>query len=309
MGAAMSTGATRDLWKPFSEARDRAHGGRYKKKTFGGDGMELQSMTRMEEGRVSGPEWMDIVDNVKSTVAKLQDNLQLLADAQVKQLKGGDNLFDVHEEQNRRDDVDLLNKKIGKLFNSANSMVKGLTASGVGSNDDARVRKNIQMGLAGELQTLSSKFRKKHKEFLRAISEQRSRVDDSGFKFTPPEDDDDAEGDMGWSQSQLQEIGTMDHIIDERDKEITKIAQSVSELAQLFRELSVLVIDQGTILDRIDYNMEEVVMNFEQAEEQLEQTEKIMKKGWSAYCILILCIMCILMATILVIKKATESDG
>merc|ERR1719502_1673248 len=100
----------------------------------------------------------------------------------------------------------------------------------------------------------------------------------------------------------------MDQHIEERDKEITAIAKSVSELAQLFRELSVLVIDQGTILDRIDYNMEEVVINFEQAEEELEETEKIINKGYSAYCILILCVMCIIMASILAIKKSSQKS-
>jgi len=234
--------------------------------------------------------------------------VQQLSDAQVNQLKGGDNLFALEEEQNQRDQVDFLNKKIGKLFSNANGLVKRLCDPGIGSQEDLKVRKNIQMGLAGDLQSLSSKFRKKHKEFIRALSDQRSRVDDTGFKFTPPEDDDDADGDATWSQAQVQEIGTMDRIIDERDKEITKIAQSVSELAQLFRELSVMVIDQGTVLDRIDYNMEEVVVNFEQAEEELEETEKIMAKGYSAYCILILCVMCIIMASILAIKKSSSSN-
>jgi len=43
-----------------------------------------------------------------------------------------------------------------------------------------------------------------------------------------------------------------------RDHEINAIVQSIEELSQIFKELAVLVIDQGTILDRIDYNMEQV---------------------------------------------------
>jgi len=304
----MSQGASRDLWVQFAEARDKAHSKGFKKKTFssGSDGMEMQSL-RMEEGRVQGPAWMDIVDSVKSTISDLQTNLKQLGDAQVEQLKGVS--FDFEADSRRRDEVDDMNKHIGKLFNRANTMVKNLTATGVGSNDDLKVRKNIQMGLAGELQTLSSQFRKKHKEFLKHLSERRSNTGNSQFNFTPPADTDDADDDVGWSEAQLHEIASMDHIIDERDKEITQIAQNVSELAQLFRELSVLVIDQGTILDRIDYNMEEVVINFEQAEDELEQTEKIVKKGFAAYCILVLCVMCIIMATILVIKKSAEAGS
>ena len=34
-------------------------------------------------------------------------------------------------------------------------------------------------------------------------------------------------------------------------------AQSIEELSDIFKELAVLVIDQGTILDRIDFNMEQ----------------------------------------------------
>ena len=36
----------------------------------------------------------------------------------------------------------------------------------------------------------------------------------------------------------------------------TQVAESVSELAGIFKEIQVLVIDQGTILDRIDFNIE-----------------------------------------------------
>ena len=43
--------------------------------------------------------------------------------------------------------------------------------------------------------------------------------------------------------------------MNERDEEIVRIAKSIEELAAIFKELAVLVIDQGTILDRIDYNM------------------------------------------------------
>jgi hypothetical protein len=46
----------------------------------------------------------------------------------------------------------------------------------------------------------------------------------------------------------------------ERDAEIIKIAQSITELSVLFRELSVLVIEQGTVLDRIDYNVEHTLL-------------------------------------------------
>ena len=44
--------------------------------------------------------------------------------------------------------------------------------------------------------------------------------------------------------------------VDQRNQDIMEIAKSIEDLAIVFKELAVLVIDQGTILDRIDYNME-----------------------------------------------------
>jgi syntaxin 16 len=41
--------------------------------------------------------------------------------------------------------------------------------------------------------------------------------------------------------------------------EIGGIVGAINELAVLFKELSILVIDQGTVLDRIDFNASEAL--------------------------------------------------
>ena len=49
--------------------------------------------------------------------------------------------------------------------------------------------------------------------------------------------------------------------------------KSIEDLSTIFKELAVLVIDQGTILDRIDFNMEQVRRNWFRLVERNEQTE------------------------------------
>ena len=48
--------------------------------------------------------------------------------------------------------------------------------------------------------------------------------------------------------------------VEQRDEEIRKIVESLAGLQGIFKDLANLVADQGTILDRIDYNMEQTLV-------------------------------------------------
>lgn len=54
-----------------------------------------------------------------------------------------------------------------------------------------------------------------------------------------------------------------------RDREIDQIARSIAELAELFQDLSALVIDQGTMLDRIDYNIDSMSRDMQESVREL----------------------------------------
>ena len=42
-----------------------------------------------------------------------------------------------------------------------------------------------------------------------------------------------------------------------RGAEVQNLAKSISDLAVLFKDLSMLVVEQGSVLDRIDFNIAE----------------------------------------------------
>lgn len=86
-----------------------------------------------------------------------------------------------------------------------------------------------------------------------------------------------------------------------RTKEINNIAKSINELAVLFKDLSVLVVEQGTILDRIDYNVLEAKESMEQANVHLEKTVEIEKSSRARGCVYFLAFsifLCLLLLTI-----------
>ena len=57
--------------------------------------------------------------------------------------------------------------------------------------------------------------------------------------------------------------------ISQREREINDLAKSIIELADIFKNLQTMVIDQGTILDRIDYNLEQTNITLEDAHKEL----------------------------------------
>ncbi|KAL8741954.1 MAG: hypothetical protein Q9190_005493, partial [Brigantiaea leucoxantha] len=94
----------------------------------------------------------------------------------------------------------------------------------------------------------------------------------------------ESETDKSFSQSTLQmtkqkRINTNDAAIAQREREIMDIAQGIIELADIFKELQSMVIDQGTVLDRIDYNVETLNTNVKAADKELVVATGYQKKN------------------------------
>ena len=84
----------------------------------------------------------------------------------------------------------------------------------------------------------------------------------------------ESETDKSFSQSTLQQtsmkrLKTNDVAIAQREREIQDIAQGIIDITYIFKELHAKVIDQGTMLDRIDYNIENMSVNVKAADKEL----------------------------------------
>ena len=56
-----------------------------------------------------------------------------------------------------------------------------------------------------------------------------------------------------------------------RQGDIGKLVRQINELAVIFKELSILVVEQGTVLDRIDYNVSAARKQVEQGKKELDK--------------------------------------
>lgn len=142
-------------------------------------------------------------------------------------------------------------------------------------------------------------FRQSQRKYLAEVQAQKSGglVPDAKFGI-------DLEANEGafFTTQQMAVVDDLTSAVQSRDQEIAKIAQSIEELGTIFKELAVLVIDQGTILDRIDYNMEAVVEHTKTGVKQLEKAEKHQKSARPLRCIVCLSITIFVLLLILLLK-------
>lgn len=108
----------------------------------------------------------------------------------------------------------------------------------------------------------------------------------------------ESEADRSFSQGALLQAqqkrvksNANDTVIAQREREIEDIAQGIIELANIFQELQTMVIDQGTMLDRIDYNVERMAVDVKAADKELTVATGYQKKSIKRKVILLLVIL------------------
>ena len=87
-----------------------------------------------------------------------------------------------------------------------------------------------------------------------------------------------------------------------RDQDLTNLLNSVNELAQIFKDMQILVMEQGTILDRIDYNIDIASSNVTQGKKNITKADKHMKNNCFRNVIIVLIVIIFIEALLLVFK-------
>jgi len=259
----------------------------------GGAGIQMTSMR-------GSPAWVDDVDAVENcltTIHRQMDQLQSMHASRVGSVFGKD----LEDMEGR---IEKMTREVTDQFRYAERLLQkvGMATRRAGG-EEATVGANIQRSLAKRLQELSMTFRQSQRKYLAEVQAQKSGglVPGADSRFGIDLAAAESTGDFFTTQ-QLAVVDDLTEAVRSRDQEIAKIAQSIEELGTIFKELAVLVIDQGTILDRIDYNMEAVVEHTKTGIKQLEKAEKSQKNARPMRCIICLSVTIFILLIILLLK-------
>ncbi|KAL8828206.1 MAG: hypothetical protein Q9170_006702 [Blastenia crenularia] len=273
------------------------------------------------------PRWIDVQDEVTEILGTIAAKSVDLDRLHQKHVLPGFEEEDVKREEEDR--IERLTQEITRGFHDCQTaiqriemMVRDARRQGGVSRGDETMARNIQISLASRVQEASAGFRKKQSNYLKKMRLlggmtaplDRNPISTPQNPYTDPSMI-ESETDKSFSQSTLQmasqqkqtRLNSNDAAIAQREREITDIAKGIIELADIFKDLQTMVIDQGTMLDRIDYNVERMNTDVKAAEKELIVATGYQKKTTKRKILFLLFLLVIGMFILLLVKPKKGS--
>ncbi|PGH21646.1 hypothetical protein AJ80_03079 [Polytolypa hystricis UAMH7299] len=276
------------------------------------------------------PRWVDVQDEVTELLEGIAQKSARLDKLHQKHVLPG-----FGDEDARREEegvIERLTQDITRAFHDCQQAIQRIEimvrdakmqAGGAVSKGEETMAKNIQISLAGRVQEASAGFRKKQSTYLRklrGLDGMSSPLDRSSTPIlqqqNPYMDPSllESDADKSYSQSMLQQtsqthITSNDAAIIQREREINDIARGIIELSDIFRELQSMIIDQGTMLDRIDYNVERMAVDVKGADKELTVATNYQRRTTKRKILLLLLLLVVGMLIILLVKPKGHSSS
>ncbi|KAI0645504.1 t-SNARE [Trametes meyenii] len=231
---------------------------------------------------------VDIADQVKEILAGVEAKITALDKLHAKHVLPG---FSDRSAEER--EIEAATTDITKDFRQCQTLIQRIGSvpqhsfppSQPGqSRHHELAAKNVQRGLAARVQELSATFRKKQRVYMEKLQGHAIKNQDllaasgavslKGSAGMSALDEDVEAAAASHEDAIMRQMGVPDIDLQTRDRELTEIAKSIASLAELFKDLSALVIDQGTLLDSVEYNIEQTAVHMEDAVRELDVATK-----------------------------------
>ncbi|PWN32575.1 t-SNARE [Meira miltonrushii] len=269
------------------------------------------------------PKWVDISDEVDAILASIKPKMAQLDRLHAKHILPGfaDRSGEEREIERETTEITKQFRKCSKLISGMAQHTQSLSRSGRASAHEIAMANNVQTALATKVQDASGTFRRKQSNYMQRLRghEERHQAGHMPDSETAMREDMElsrqhlersrSQQDQLQAQSQLlideeqaQAPSQSEIDIVRRDREIDQIAKSITELAELFQDLSALVIDQGTMLDRIDFNIEHIGQDMAESVKELNQATSYQRRTSRGQCILFLILLILLTLAIIIVK-------
>ncbi|KAF9520318.1 hypothetical protein BS47DRAFT_1335923 [Hydnum rufescens UP504] len=259
------------------------------------------------------PKWVDISEQVEDILAGTKNKIATLDKLHAKRVLPG---FTDRSAEER--EIEHISTEITRDFRQCQTLIQRIPSSSTThafppstsspSRNEVLAAKNVQRALAAKVQELSGIFRKKQRVYMQklqghAIKNQDILIASGAMALKGSDGMTDLEEDIQASRNQLSaQQSQLDPDLETRNRELTEIAKSIASLAELFKDLSAMVIDQGTILDSVEYNVEQTALHVQEAVKELDIAIHYQRNTGRRKCIFLLVLIIVALVLVLIFK-------
>ncbi|XP_048850461.1 syntaxin-12-like isoform X2 [Brienomyrus brachyistius] len=216
-----------------------------------------------------------------------------------------------------RENLQQLQQNTNQLAKESNRLIKDLGSLPLPTSPSEQRQQKIQKerlmndftAALGNLQAEQRRAAQRGKDSVaRARAASRLSQSEDGNREDPliSFEYQDAWGQTG-AQTQEPSITEEDlELIKERETSLRQLESDIMDVNQIFKDLAVMIHDQGDVVDSIEANVESTQVHVEHAVDQLHQTAHYQDKSRKKMCVLILVLTVVAVVLAIVIWLATS---
>ena len=266
------------------------------------DNIEMQSFNKNDNYNTNYFEYYKEVNILYEELLSNFSNLKILQQTRLKPK------FEDEDSTNKKLDKEI--KKIMlilmKKIKFCEIYIDNISKSKIPDNE-IQIKENIKLLLVEKIKDISNEIRKNEQQFMKYLKdmggEHFSSYNIKDINSTDDEGYNSDEGGVSTSNNFLfVHDDDVNYQLKKREESINVIVGSIKELSCLFKDMQVIVQEQGTILDRIDYNIDVAAENSKNAKKYLVKAEEA--QGGNCYRNMIMILMIVIFVeTIMFITK------
>jgi syntaxin 16 len=232
------------------------------------------------------PSWVTVVSHfaeLEKSVAVRLERLYFAQKAVFKPQFGADQAHETEEEMTAK--VEKITEECKKFISELQRLLAtGIRLQEESNPDEAKAAENVKRHLSSRLSELIKAFRDAQEQYgkqLKTRDERKKQFSIGSADVRERLDREERQSKyltQGYSQIEINELLLMEEQAQQNSREIQNILASVTELNQMFQDLHDLVVEQGTVLDRIDYNIEQASEKVGKGIEELKKAREQQKK-------------------------------
>ena len=209
--------------------------------------------------------------------------------------------FDDDENKKLNNNIKKLVYEITQKLKECEQNIKQLINENSENDIDNQIKLNMQQTIFSKLSDFTKKFKLNQEIYSKKYKELVGE-DDPTYDTTSVLDKNNLNNDNNNKMNNFLMTDVDNTVLRKRDNELNNLLNSVNDLAAIFKDMQTLVMEQGSILDRIDYNIDLAADNVVHAKKSVVKAEQYQKKNCFRNVIIVLLVVIFIEAIMLILK-------